>query len=670
MKYFFDVGDEGAKNFTKENKAIGAIGSPLKSFLVKTSYGPPTQAGANLAANPAAGVAVLSDSEAASRPAADHVEIPPSDAAKATVPFPENIRLVIWDLDETFWKGTLTEGQITWIDEHENIVRSLAARGIVSSICSKNYFDPTMEVIKARALDGYFIFPSIDWSQKGHRVKAIVENAQLRPETVLFIDDNHLNRAEVADTNPGINVVAETFIPHILGHGRFAGKDDSELTRLAQYKAMELRKSDAANANENGDEFLRTSAIKVYIEYDLEANIDRCVELINRTNQLNFTKVRLSDDTGRGRQEFLELLRDPRIQGGLIHCRDKYGDHGFVGLYLISEGRTLKHFMFSCRVLGMGVEQWLYQRLGNPYLNIVGEVLSDPRDTSRNVDWIELVADKDGASDTELPSAVMKIDNFYVLGGCVMENIGHYLKVFSTNVIHEGNARRDGIDIRRTHTSFMVYRHLVGNPQFAEAVRGLGCVREDFDNQIFRADARSGIVLSFWYDQICVLYRHKKIPIEMPFLIDGISWDADITRLNFDDMPAEFKGAKDSARIFHHFKENFTFGGYISAESYGERLRVILSQINPDTPIFLLDIPRQTERSWGGERQIQPDMLEPISNVHKQLAHARKNTWLIDPVEFVLAAEDRMDWWHFDRKVYYRIYKRIAELIAAIEPTR
>jgi hypothetical protein len=44
------------------------------------------------------------------------------------------ICLVIWDLDEAFWHGTLTEGGIAHysIDNH-NIVVELARRGIVSS---------------------------------------------------------------------------------------------------------------------------------------------------------------------------------------------------------------------------------------------------------------------------------------------------------------------------------------------------------------------------------------------------------------------------------------------------------------------------------------------------------------------------------------------------------
>jgi predicted enzyme involved in methoxymalonyl-ACP biosynthesis len=49
---------------------------------------------------------------------------------------PEAIRLVVWDLDETFWRGTVTEGGITeYIQAHHDIVIELARRGIMSSIC-------------------------------------------------------------------------------------------------------------------------------------------------------------------------------------------------------------------------------------------------------------------------------------------------------------------------------------------------------------------------------------------------------------------------------------------------------------------------------------------------------------------------------------------------------
>ena len=44
----------------------------------------------------------------------------------------ENVRLVIWDLDETFWKGTLSEGGIEeYVQANHDLVVALARRGIV-----------------------------------------------------------------------------------------------------------------------------------------------------------------------------------------------------------------------------------------------------------------------------------------------------------------------------------------------------------------------------------------------------------------------------------------------------------------------------------------------------------------------------------------------------------
>ena len=103
---------------------------------------------------------------------------------------PEPIRLIIWDLDETFWSGTLTEGGITYRPEIHDTVVALAHRGIISAICSKNDLAPVRDILQAHGIWDYFVFPSIDWSPKGPRLRALVDALQLRPETIAFIDDN------------------------------------------------------------------------------------------------------------------------------------------------------------------------------------------------------------------------------------------------------------------------------------------------------------------------------------------------------------------------------------------------------------------------------------------------------------------------------------------------
>lgn len=196
-----------------------------------------------------------------------------------TPDFAENIRLVIWDLDETFWDGTLTEGGITYRDDHHQLVIDLAKRGIMSAICSKNDFAPIQGLLEEKGLWDYFIFPSIDWSPKGPRIKAMLETIGLRVASTLFIDDNPMNLAQAEHANPGLNCALPEVIQHLRESPAFKGKDDSALSRLAQYKVSE-KKTEAAKVT-GGDTaaFLRQSNVKVFIEYDVEAHLDRAVEL-------------------------------------------------------------------------------------------------------------------------------------------------------------------------------------------------------------------------------------------------------------------------------------------------------------------------------------------------------------------------------------------------------
>ena len=64
------------------------------------------------------------------------------------------VKLIIWDLDETFWQGTLSEGNVTLSDENKNLILNLTDIGIVNSICSKNYEDQVVaELDKYGLLD-------------------------------------------------------------------------------------------------------------------------------------------------------------------------------------------------------------------------------------------------------------------------------------------------------------------------------------------------------------------------------------------------------------------------------------------------------------------------------------------------------------------------------------
>ena len=113
------------------------------------------------------------------------------------------------------------------------------------------------------------------------------------------------------------------------------------------------------------------------------------LELINRTNQLNYTKRRLTDD------EFTDLMKEPGRDSGYIRMFDRYGDYGVCGFYSV-QGGELTDFLFSCRILHMGVENWLHQHLGTPRISVVGEV-AQALEPDTPVDWIRIASAEDAA---------------------------------------------------------------------------------------------------------------------------------------------------------------------------------------------------------------------------------------------------------------------------------
>ena len=59
-----------------------------------------------------------------------------------------DVKIVIWDLDDTFWKGTLSEGNVRPVSKNIELVKELTDRGIMNSIVSKNDERKAMAVLK------------------------------------------------------------------------------------------------------------------------------------------------------------------------------------------------------------------------------------------------------------------------------------------------------------------------------------------------------------------------------------------------------------------------------------------------------------------------------------------------------------------------------------------
>jgi FkbH-like protein len=336
---------------------------------------------------------------------------------------PNNVKMVVWDLDSTFWQGTLAEDVTITLDERNiEIVRTLAQRGIVSSICSKNNYDAVKTILSDHGIWDHFVFSKIAFTPKGQNLAEIIEQANLRPENVLFIDDNVLNREEAKHYAPGVMVAApEEILPDILKLPQLAGKDDHKLTRLEQYRKLEAKSIERSNSNLGNEEFLRQCKIQINIDYNIDDHFDRIVELANRTNQLNYTKTRL--DTPAAIVEFRRRCGKYGIAAAVVSVSDKYGNYGIVGYFVLSRTPTenkLLHFVFSCRTMNMGVEQYIYELLQEPTITIVPPV-SNPIQCFERVDWIT-----EGTSVAHSHARINSDKPLLLLGACQLLQLSSF----------------------------------------------------------------------------------------------------------------------------------------------------------------------------------------------------------------------------------------------------
>lgn len=342
-----------------------------------------------------------------------------------------SVKLVIWDLDDTFWHGTLAEGDMLEIPPaHVEMVQELTRRGIVNAICSKNDFAAAQRRLQEAGVWECFVFPRIAFAPKGELIRDIIEQAQLRAENVLFVDDNALNLEEARYYNPGLQTLDAQRLSTLLALPGLAGKPDGG-KRLAQYKLLEQRAQERGSASSN-EAFLRQSDIRLRIDPTRAGDAERVHDMLTRTNQLNFTKRRLSLD------EVVALIADPSRETATIAVRDRFGDHGVVGWYCLHEGR-LEHFLFSCRIINLGIEQYVYAHLGRPRLDVVGETASSPFEAEGALDYITL--------DTEVtpaePQASRRHEHrrlrIYASGACDMYYLVGTLANALTDVTFECN---------------------------------------------------------------------------------------------------------------------------------------------------------------------------------------------------------------------------------------
>ena len=414
------------------------------------------------------------------------------------------------------------------------------------------------------------------------------------------------------------------------------GNDDPNHDRLKQYKVLELKKEKSMAFSSN-EEFLQASNIKVTIKHDCETKTERLLDLINRSNQLNYTKVRLTEE------ELKSILDNSSLNNGYVEVEDNFGEYGIVGFFSIDNG-TAKHFLFSCRTIGMGIEQYVYASLGYPELDVVGEVRTELSKTGMP-NWINK---KSGTVPNTFDVQKVKGKlNILVSGGCDLEMLAAYLKPEGAAIDYKFNV---GI-VRHDNTFYEVGIKKYSDEVKEELVQKIPFIKKDTFDPCLYNSKYDIVVLSVLMDYTQGVYRDGEIAVTIGDFNKPISKEY---------IPDYFSKIQSD-----YFLKRFVFTGKIGEEEFRQNLEFIRSNLSKQTKLIIIN---GCEIPIEHELEVNRYQIHAAYNqVVDRFVQSHENTYLLDMREIVTLREQLIDnIRHYDRKVYFQMAGKLASLINGI----
>lgn len=307
-------------------------------------------------------------------------------------------KCLVLDLDNTLWGGTVGDlgpagievgglGLGKAFQALQEWALELKRRGVLLAVCSKNELENCQAAFRERPemklqLDDFAAFQA-NWEPKYENIKKIRELLNIGFDSMVFVDDNPLERDSVRQFLPEVVVPElpadpEEYVRHLQSLDLFEApqvtKEDLERTVLYQTE----RKREVLQAEcTSFEEYLSSLGMTADFEPCSASTHKRIAQLFQRSNQFNLRTVRYTES------DLSNLLAAGAHSVYSCQLRDRFGDHGIISAVVFRHDQEevfLENWVMSCRVFNRQVEDFLLNQFVAKVrslnkLRLVGEFL-------------------------------------------------------------------------------------------------------------------------------------------------------------------------------------------------------------------------------------------------------------------------------------------------------
>ena len=277
----------------------------------------------------------------------------------------KDIRLLSLDLDDTCWTGVIGEDGMNniYLDNYQKkslsyINRLILKTGLLVSFHSKNEKKLGNKGIKNKLSKYKSLvnksFKYISWNSKLNSIKQIANLVNFSKKNMFYFDDNiseikQLNNFLVKENCLWIK---SSYIFFLYSKSLFVSNINKEKNtkRFIDIKSN-IQRSGIADTSGILN-YIKTSNVKVNCSIK-KINLQRFVEMSNKTNQFNANYLRLNS------MNLIKYKKDKNFNLITFSVSDKYSDSGIIAAIILEKKNNffqIKEFLISCRALGRNLE--------------------------------------------------------------------------------------------------------------------------------------------------------------------------------------------------------------------------------------------------------------------------------------------------------------------------